>query len=111
MARGPTVIAKPVSIGTDEAINLEFFSDGARKTAKSIVGKTIKAWVKDAAAAWKSYAVTQTTALVTASGATAAGRFTLTGASHSTTGSATIHVHSDDVLVDRFTLEFVEQAV
>jgi len=110
VARKATVIAKPVEINSNEPMLLYFYSDGARKVPKSVAGKTLAAKLKDPAGTWKSYSVTLCTALVTSTGATAAGRFTLTGASHTTTGDATIHVHSNSVLVDRFTFEFVEQS-
>lgn len=104
VARAAIRLDDPIGVGGDTRVDIRFYSDNAKKTYASIAGKTVVALVKDVGGSWKDYSVTA----AAVGGMTAAGYFTITGASHSA-GDADLQLTIDGTLKERWKFEFVAQ--
>ena len=88
----------PLFTSTNHRINLAFYSDGKRKTAKSISGKTIRFVMSDPSGATYSYAATAISATL------GTAYITLTGSQHTTAGTATVQVTVDGIPKQEFSI-------
>lgn len=106
IARGPVKIPDPIPISTNFVFPVRVYSDRPPRTQASITGKVVTVYIRNpgivSAASAVAYTVTATSASI------GQGTITLTGASHTTTGTADVQIHVDGLLRERYQVEFVE---
>lgn len=103
-ADAPLFISTPIPVLTDFIVPVQLV--GAYQQPVSFVGRTVNAYVLNPGVTPVSAAVSYTVSGTSAS-VPSLGAFTLSGASHASTGIADIQIHVDGLLRGRYRWEFV----
>ena len=101
MARAAITIQRPLYTSTDHRIDIAVFSDENHANPQSISGVAVTLVIKDAGGTAKTYTATA----ISASAGTA--YVTITGASHTTPGTASFQCALDGIPKESYTATFI----